>query len=370
MQNMKLYKNLEPLIAGSMVRLDSPLFSAVMNEAVKAGIPSYANFVRAILAATCLDKTYGDITPPQGQLVAGNTYYTESDIQGYESQIETLKSRVSEYTHELNMRDVKLQHIAEQHQIEVAILKAKIPPNLPNLGVIKNESQSNLGNYNQPSQDQDLANKPVIPTNLNQVGSTQNQSNQDQNQSGLELSEYGMNKPDIEPIALNMEEIIQDKFLEVVGNQLVIEYFNQQTKLNQRFGISGFNGVFKVVEEIPNSLLEHHPLVVYWKKRVGQFENAVVNATEAFFQQDHTVQQMSQNEQLALNALIKREQMLWWLITHFTTIRGFDHKYCNYLIETVRTYCQGFPVIPNPYHENILEAQQQQHGERTIAKRF
>ena len=91
MQNMKLYKNLEPLIAGSMVRLDSPLFSAVMNEAVKAGIPSYANFVRAILAATCLDKTYGDITPPQGQLVAGNTYYTESDIQGYESQIETLK---------------------------------------------------------------------------------------------------------------------------------------------------------------------------------------------------------------------------------------------------------------------------------------
>ena len=356
MQNMKLYKNLEPLIAGSMVRLDSPLFSAVMNEAVKAGIPSYANFVRAILAATCLDKTYGDITPPQGQLVAGNTYYTESDIQGYESQIETLKSRVSEYAHELNIRDVRLQHMAEQHQGEVAILEAKIPPN--------------VGNYNQSSQYPDQANKPVIPTNLNQVGSTQNQSNQNQNQSGLELSEYGMNKPDIEPIALNMDEIIQEKFLEIIGNQLVIEYFNQKTKLNQSFGIAGFNGVFKVVEEIPNALLELHPLVVYWKKRVGQFENAVVNATEAFFQQDHTVQQMSQNEQLAFNALVQREHMLWWLITHFTTIRGFDHKYCNYLIETVRTYCQGFPVIPNPYHENILEAQQQQHGERTIAKRF
>ena len=101
---------------------------------------------------------------------------------------------------------------------------------------------------------------------------------------------------------------------------MVIAYFDQKTKLNQSFGISGFNGVFKVVEEIPNSLLEHHPLVLYWKKRVGQFENAVVNATEAFFQQDHTVQQMSQNEEMALNALVQREQMLWWLITHFTTI--------------------------------------------------
>ena len=119
--------------------------------------------------------------------------------------------------------------------------------------------------------------------NQNQSGSNQssiNQSGINQNQSGMELSEYGMNKPDIEPIPLNMEEIIQDKFLEVVGNQLVIAYFDQKTKLNQSFGISGFNGVFKVVEEIPNSLLEHHPLVVYWKKRVGQFENAVVNGVK------------------------------------------------------------------------------------------
>ena len=61
-------------------------------------------------------------------------YYTESDIEGYESQIETLKSRVSEYANELNMRDVRLKNMAEQHQGEVAILKAKI--------------SSNAGNYN------------------------------------------------------------------------------------------------------------------------------------------------------------------------------------------------------------------------------
>ena len=107
-----------------------------------------------------------------------------------------------------------------------------------------------------------------------------------------------------------MVELINENFLEVVGNQLVIEYFNQQSKLNQSFGISGFSGTFKVVEEIPNSLLEHHPLVVYWKKQVGQFENAVVNATEAFFEKDNAVQQMTHNEQLALVALTKGEQML------------------------------------------------------------
>ena len=308
MAHLQKYKSIRPLNKSVMIRIDDQLFMAIMAYAQKQTDTELLNcpeMVRAVMAAVCLDKTFVHISN-QNILQTGMTYYTESDIEGYESQIETLKSRVSEYANELNMRDVRLKNMAEQHQVEVAILKAKI--------------QSNVGNYNQPSQDQ------------NQSGSNQSGSNQ----SGLELSEYGMNKPAIEPIALNMEEIIQDKFLEVVGNQLVIEYFNQQTKLNQRFGISGFNGVFKVVEEIPNSLLEHHPLVVYWKKRVGQFENAVVNATEAFFQQDHTVQQMSQNEQLALNALIKREQMLWWLITHFTTIRGFDHKYCNYL----RTYAK------------------------------
>ena len=47
-----------------------------------------------------------------------------------------------------------------------------------------------------------------------------------------------------------MVELINENFLEVIGNKLVIEYFNQQNKLNQSFGISGFSGTFKVVEEI------------------------------------------------------------------------------------------------------------------------
>jgi len=153
-------------------------------------------------------------------------------------------------------------------------------------------------------------------------------------QAGLDLSERGTNQPVPEIVPIDMVELINENFLEVVGNKLVIEYFNQQNKLNQSFGISGFSGTFKVVEEIPNSLLEHHPLVVYWKKQVGQFENAVVNATEAFFEKDNTVQQMTRNEQLALVALTKREQMLWWLITHFTTIRGSEIKYYQYLLDT------------------------------------
>ena len=53
------------------------------------------------------------------------------------------------------MRDVRLKNMVEQHQGEVAILKAKI--------------SSNAGNYNQSNQYQ--ANNPVIPTNQNQCGS-------------------------------------------------------------------------------------------------------------------------------------------------------------------------------------------------------
>ena len=83
-------------------------------------------------------------------------------------------------------------------------------------------------------------------------------------QAGLELSERGTNQPVPEVVQVDMVELINENFLEVVGNHLVIEYFNQQNKLNQSFGISGFSGTFKVIEEIPNSLLEHHPLVVYW----------------------------------------------------------------------------------------------------------
>ena len=87
--------------------------------------------IRAVMSAVCLNKTFVHISN-QNTLQTGTTYYTASDIQVYESQIETLKSRVSEYAHELNMRDVRLKNMAEQHQGEVAILKAKIPSNLDN----------------------------------------------------------------------------------------------------------------------------------------------------------------------------------------------------------------------------------------------
>ena len=117
-----------------MIRIDDQLFMAIMAYAQKQTDIELLNcpeMVRAVMAAVCLDKTFVHISN-QNILQTGNTYYTESDIEGYESQIETLKSRVSEYANELNMRDVRLKNMAEQHQVEVAILKAKIPSNLDN----------------------------------------------------------------------------------------------------------------------------------------------------------------------------------------------------------------------------------------------
>ena len=140
-----------------MVRIDDQLFMAIMaytQEQADTELLNCTEMIRAVMAAVCLDKTFVHISN-QNILQTGNTYYTEPDIEGYESQIETLKSRVSEYAHELNMRDVRLKNMVEQHQGEVAILKAKI--------------SSNAGNYNQSNQDQ--ANNPVIPTNQNQCGS-------------------------------------------------------------------------------------------------------------------------------------------------------------------------------------------------------
>ena len=349
MSKLKLYKPSETLTKGNMVRLDSPLFIAVMSEAINQGIPSYADYIRSVLAAICLDKTHSSNTE-QKTLIAGHKYYTESDIKVYESQIDSLDNQLSNYAIELKNKEVFIQKLHEQHEFQLAQLKAKIPsnlgqnqPNQPNLGVFEIEIQPNLGHQSQPQ----FQTQPTQPP-------TQFQAGTNLFQAGLELSERGTNQIVPEVVQVDMVELINENFLEVIGNKLVIEYFNQQNKLNQSFGISGFSGTFKVVEEIPNSLLEHHPLVVYWKKQVGQFENAVVNATEAFFEKDNTVQQMTRNEQLALVALTKREQMLWWLITHFTTIRGFEIKYYQYLFDTVRIQCQGFRGSSSKSAKNLL----------------
>ena len=184
MAHLQKYKSIRPLNKSVMIRIDDQLFMAIMayaQEQTDTELLNYTEMIRAILAATCLEKTYGDITAQQGELVAGSTYYTESDIQVYESQIETLKSRVSEYANELNIRDVRIKNMAEQHQVEVAILKAKI--------------QSNVGNYNQSSQDQDPTNKPVIPTNQNESGSNLNHSGgSNQNQAGSNVNQVGSNQ--------------------------------------------------------------------------------------------------------------------------------------------------------------------------------
>ena len=56
MSQLKLYKPSETLNKGSMVRLDSPLFIAIMSEAINQGIPSYADYVRSVLAHEYSDE--------------------------------------------------------------------------------------------------------------------------------------------------------------------------------------------------------------------------------------------------------------------------------------------------------------------------
>jgi len=156
MSKLKLYKPSETLTKGNMVRLDSPLFIAVMSEAVNQGIPSYTDYIRSVLAAICLDKTHSSNTE-QKTLIAGHKYYTESDIKVYESQIDSLDNQLSNYAIELKNKEVFIQKLHEQHEFQLAQLKAKIPsnlgqnqPNLPNLGVFEIEIQPNLGHQSQP----------------------------------------------------------------------------------------------------------------------------------------------------------------------------------------------------------------------------
>ena len=124
MSNLKLYTSKDGFKNGGTVRCDDKLYVAVTAEILKQSHPSYAAYVRSLLAAVCLDKTYGDISQ-QGQLIAENTYYTESDIRVYESQIETLKNQFADCVAELKSRDISYQNLREQDQSEIARLKAQ-----------------------------------------------------------------------------------------------------------------------------------------------------------------------------------------------------------------------------------------------------
>jgi len=124
MSKLKLYATSHKLNKGSTVRCDDTLFLAVMAEVVKNSHETYADYVRSVLAAVCLDRTYGDISQ-QGKLIEGNAYYTESDIRVYESQIETLKNQLVDCAEELKSRDISYQNLREQDRSEIARLKAQ-----------------------------------------------------------------------------------------------------------------------------------------------------------------------------------------------------------------------------------------------------
>ena len=165
MSKLKLYATSHKLNKGSTVRCDDTLFLAVMAEVVKNSHETYADYVRSVLAAVCLDRTYGDISQ-QGKLIEGNAYYTESDIRVYESQIETLKNQLVDCAEELKSRDISYQNLREQDQSEIARLKAQ--------NQNQNQNQDQNQNQNQNQESLNPARNQMIQQNQNQ--------NQNQNQ--------------------------------------------------------------------------------------------------------------------------------------------------------------------------------------------
>ena len=133
MAHLQRYKSIRPLNKSVMIRIDDQLFMAIMayaQEQTDIELLNCPEMIRAVMAAVCLDKTFVHISN-QNILQTGNTYYTESDIEGYESQIETLKSRVSEYANELGVHQkvwgnfFLIQLISLTRYLKMIILKKK-----------------------------------------------------------------------------------------------------------------------------------------------------------------------------------------------------------------------------------------------------
>ena len=192
---------------------------AVTAEVVKNSHETYADYVRSVLAAVCLDRTYGDISQ-QGKLIEGNAYYTESDIRVYESQIETLKNQLVDCAEELKSRDISYQNLREQDQSEIARLKAQ------NQNQNQNQNQESLN----PAQNQMIQqnqnqsweefidsaksqSQPTQPPTQFIAGINQNQAGTNLFQAGLDLSERGTNQPVPEVVQVDMVELINENFL-------------------------------------------------------------------------------------------------------------------------------------------------------------
>ena len=93
MAHLQRYKSIRPLNKSVMIRIDDQLFMAIMaytQEQADTELLNCTEMIRAVMAAVCLDKTFVHISN-NNTLQTGTTYYTASDIQVYESQIETLK---------------------------------------------------------------------------------------------------------------------------------------------------------------------------------------------------------------------------------------------------------------------------------------
>ena len=57
MSKLKLYATTHKLNKGSTVHCDDTLFLAIMAEVVKNSHETYADYIRSVLAAVCLDRT-------------------------------------------------------------------------------------------------------------------------------------------------------------------------------------------------------------------------------------------------------------------------------------------------------------------------
>jgi hypothetical protein len=360
---------------GNMVRLDESLYHAVTRMAMEVQIPDYATFVRSVLAAVTLNKTYVSIHDIEGlkQEGLGETRteikVLNSQIEELSNQVYTLSAELRNKQEEVRLKDIQIAQLLQQIQTDSALIpseSAQIRAVSDDISNSQIPTDTNRYQPNQPSVTQQFAGsgmpmfqtEPAVP---NQPFRTE-PIVPNQPITGLEHSEFGNKgvpaplEQEIEPLEIDL--FISKYLIQIVSSQLVKSYFEHSAKLNQQNSIlAQMGGSELVLEQIPNSLLEHHPYVVMLKKEIGQYEMAINTATDAFWGKVNSLEQMSQIEQMALQSLMQRERMLWWLITYISCANSFDEKLFSHLIEQTKLGCAGFPAIQNPYHESVIITQ-------------
>ena len=124
MSKIKKYTTYEGLSCGTMVRINETLMLAVTNKAIEDGIPIYAEFVRSVLNAYCLDKTLIHINDSI-ETTKGH-FYTETDVQVFKSNIENLQNNTKNYVEIIRQKDAQISTISNQYDAKISALNNEI----------------------------------------------------------------------------------------------------------------------------------------------------------------------------------------------------------------------------------------------------